>query len=85
MGSLSNPGLVRTMRSSYFSILRFPLHCHTSEIQIDAPNLIRIILIVYLYHPQSVLGAALSGEDVELAEFLDLFLYCPFRNAEVIG
>ena len=44
-----------------------------------------VSLILSIYHPQSVLGAALSGEDVELAEFLDLFLYCPFRNAEVIG
>ena len=44
-----------------------------------------VLLILPIYHPQSVLGAALSGEDVELAEFLDLFLYCPFRNAEVIG
>ena len=44
-----------------------------------------VLLILPIYHPQSVLGAALSGEDVELAEFLDLFLYSPFGNAEVIG
>ena len=27
-----------------------------------------------VYHPQSVFGTALMGEDMELTEFLDLFL-----------